>query len=215
MELRLSCTNPSMCCGVGFYTSWPAQNGCHFAEDILKCKEKIFHFDLISLEFVCGFQIGNKSAMIQVMAWHQIGNDIMPWKRLPYCWPFVRGIHWSPAYSPHEEPVLWSFDVYFVVSLDKLFTLLSAWTNCWTNNQVASDLRSTHVSSLLWKFSKPWPTLAHLLSHADPPALSLPELSPSVFSRRDSVLGTKHGMACSAAYHVSSCVGGPRTIPTK
>ena len=53
------------------------------------------------------------------MAWHQIGNDIMTWKHLPYYWPFLRGIHWSTAYSPHEEPVLWSFDVYFVVSLDK------------------------------------------------------------------------------------------------
>ena len=23
----------------------------------------------------------------------------------PHCWPFVRGIHWSPANSPHKRPV--------------------------------------------------------------------------------------------------------------
>ena len=43
-------------------------------------------------------------------------DDVMKWKCFPYFCPFVRGIHLSCG-SPHKGPVMWIFDVGFVVSL--------------------------------------------------------------------------------------------------
>ena len=47
-----------------------------------------------------------------------------------------RGIHWSPAISP-QQPVMWSFDVLFLISLNKLCTKMSScrwfgtpWRSC-------------------------------------------------------------------------------------
>ena len=40
----------------------------------------------------------------------------------PYYWPFVRGIHRWPVDSPHKGPVIWNFDVFFDVCLNKLLT---------------------------------------------------------------------------------------------
>ena len=36
---------------------------------------------------------------------HTLGcypDDVIKWKHFPRCWPFVRGIHRSPVYSPHK-----------------------------------------------------------------------------------------------------------------
>ena len=33
--------------------------------------------------------------------------------------PFVRGIHRSPVDSPHKRPVMQTFNIFFVVSLNK------------------------------------------------------------------------------------------------
>ena len=68
-------------------------------------------------------------------------DDVMEWKHSPHYWPFVRGIHQSLVHSPHKGPVL-CFNASFEVSL----------TNCWTNIQIASDLRchNIHVMSLQW-----------------------------------------------------------------
>ena len=44
---------------------------------------------------------------------------------MPHYWPFVRGIPRRPVDSPCRGPVIWSFAVFFVVSI----------TICWTNNQ--------------------------------------------------------------------------------
>ena len=43
------------------------------------------------------------------------------WKCFPHYWPFVRGIHWWPVDSPHNTTVMYNFDVFLVVSLNKLF----------------------------------------------------------------------------------------------
>ena len=47
-------------------------------------------------------------------------------------WPFVRGIHRWPEDFPHKRPVMQSFDVSFVISLNKLWLVIwDAMTNMW------------------------------------------------------------------------------------
>ena len=55
-------------------------------------------------------------------------------KSFPHYWPFMRGIHRSP----------WCRAL--------MLSLTLAWTNCWTNAQVAVDFRrhEAHVMSLWW-----------------------------------------------------------------
>ena len=55
---------------------------------------------------------------------HQIEN-------FPRYWPFVRGIHRSPVDSPHKGQRRRAL----------VFSLILAWTNGWTNNRDAGDLR--------------------------------------------------------------------------
>ena len=45
--------------------------------------------------------------------------SVIKWRHIPYCWPFVMGIHWLPMDSPYIGPVMRRFDVYFFVSLCK------------------------------------------------------------------------------------------------
>ena len=59
----------------------------------------------------------------------------MPWKSFPYYWPRMRGVHRSKVAS--NAKVLQSFDVFFVVSLDKLVNKQSSfqwfempWRSC-------------------------------------------------------------------------------------
>ena len=49
--------------------------------------------------------------------------------------PFVRGIHWSPVYSPHKGQWLGHL----------LFSLIHTWTNGWANNWNAGDLKLHRV----------------------------------------------------------------------
>ena len=44
-------------------------------------------------------------------------DDVMSWNVFPYHYPSVSGIHWWPVDSPHERPVMWTFDVFFDVSM--------------------------------------------------------------------------------------------------
>ena len=62
-------------------TSSPAQNGRHFADNIYKCiflNQKFCILIPISLNFVPKCPIGNKWALVQVMAWHRIGDKPLP-----------------------------------------------------------------------------------------------------------------------------------------
>ena len=45
--------------------------------------------------------------------------DIIIWNCFQHYWCFVRGTHQSPGYSPHQGPMMWSFDVFICVSLHK------------------------------------------------------------------------------------------------
>ena len=58
-------------------------------------------------------------------------DDVIKWKHFPHYWPFVRGIHRSPVNSPHKGQ--WRGDL--------MFSLVYAWTDSWTNNGDAGDLR--------------------------------------------------------------------------
>ena len=58
-------------------------------------------------------------------------DDDIKWKQFPRYWPFVRGIHRPPVYSPHKDQ--WHGDL--------VFSLISAWTHGWVNNRDAGDLR--------------------------------------------------------------------------
>ena len=46
--------------------------------------------------------------------------EVITWKRFPYYWPFVREIHRPVVDSPHKGPILRSFNVFFVLSLNPL-----------------------------------------------------------------------------------------------
>ena len=58
-------------------------------------------------------------------------DDVIKWKHFPRYWPFVRGIHRSPVYSPHKGQ--WRGAL--------MFSLICVWINGWVNNREAGDLR--------------------------------------------------------------------------
>ena len=58
-------------------------------------------------------------------------DGVIKWKHFPCYWPFVRGIHWASVNSQHKGQ--WHRAL--------IFSLVCAWTNRWTNNGDAGDLR--------------------------------------------------------------------------
>ena len=60
----------------------------------------------------------------------KIHDDIIKWKHFSHYWPFVGGIHWSLANSPHKGQWCWAL----------LFSLIYTWTNSWVNNWDTGDL---------------------------------------------------------------------------
>ena len=78
-------------------------------------------------------------------------DDVIKWKHFPRYWPFVRGIHRSPANSPHKGQ--WRGAL--------MFSLICVWINGWVNNREAGDLRRyrTHydVTVVIW-----YPSETHL-----------------------------------------------------
>ena len=61
----------------------------------------------------------------------QFHDHVIKWKHFPRYWPFVRGIHRSPANSPNKGQ--WRGAL--------MFSLICAWINGWVNNRKAGDLR--------------------------------------------------------------------------
>ena len=55
-------------------------------------------------------------------------DDVIKRKHFPGCWPFVRGIHRSSVGFPSQRPVTRSFDVFFIVRLNKG---LNKQPRCW------------------------------------------------------------------------------------
>ena len=58
-------------------------------------------------------------------------DDVIKWKHFPRYWPFVRGTHRPPVDSHHKGQGRGAL----------MFSLICAWTNGWTNNRDAVDLR--------------------------------------------------------------------------
>ena len=73
----VSCSNWWLC----FNSSPPEQNGRYFVDNIFKyipVNEKFYIFINISLKLVPKGQINSIPALVQIMAWHQIGNKPLP-----------------------------------------------------------------------------------------------------------------------------------------
>ena len=62
---------------------------------------------------------------------HHFHDDVIKWKHFPCYWPFVRGIHRSPANSPHKGHRRGAL----------MFTLICVWINGCVNNCKAGDQR--------------------------------------------------------------------------
>ena len=76
--------------------------------------------------------------LAQLLKYLQIDCNILPWHGSPLCyWPFVRGIHWSSMDYPHKR----------LAAQALIFSLMLAWTNCWTNIPVPGYFTryDTHV----------------------------------------------------------------------
>ena len=58
-------------------------------------------------------------------------DNVIKWNHFPRYWPYVRGIHRSPVYSPHKDQ--WREAL--------MFSLICAWTEGWINNRDAGHLR--------------------------------------------------------------------------
>ena len=69
--------------------------------------------------------------LVHIMARRQFHDDVIKWKHFPRYWPFVRGIHRSPANSPHKGQSRGAV----------MFSLICVWINVWVNNRKAGDLR--------------------------------------------------------------------------
>ena len=82
-------------------------------------------------------------------------HEVMVCTCFPHYWPFVRGIqHWSMA-SPHEHPVMGSFDVFFVIRMSVLLKkpscsgLFEMQENLW---EIIVVYWYMYHSVLLWRF---------------------------------------------------------------
>ena len=60
-----------------------------------------------------------------------VHDDVIKRKHFPRNWPFVRGIHRSPVYSPHKGQ--WRGAL--------IFSLIYVWINDWVNNRASGELR--------------------------------------------------------------------------
>ena len=80
-------------------------------------------------------------------------DDVIKWKYFPRYWPFVRGIHRSPANSPHMTR---GFDVSFDMRLEKQFSKQS-----WRQNQCTKIITIKPIS---WVIALKW-NLQTFLTH--------------------------------------------------
>ena len=109
-------------------------------------------------------------------------GESMWWSSVVHYWPFVRGIHRSPVNSPHKGPVMQTFNISFVVNLNKL---LNKQSSCWLlkmlyyamqcqdNREPPSlkpkaSLRRELISAVICQY---WSTGRSILGCAIPPTL--------------------------------------------
>ena len=102
---------------------------------ILLYKHFLYHEEWIDdISKLWGLRYGdNKSDIYMLITVDH--NDVIKWKHFPRYWPFVRGIHRSPANSPHKGQ--WRGAL--------MFTWICARINGWVNNRETGDLRRHHA----------------------------------------------------------------------
>ena len=88
-----------------------------------------------------------------------VHDDVIKWKHFPRNWPFVRGIHRSPVYSPHKGQ--WRRAL--------MFSLICVWINDWVNNREAGDLRRYRVHYDVIVMPFPFPCHCHIPCHCPLP----------------------------------------------
>ena len=55
----------------------------------------------------------------QSRATGKLYDDVTAWEWFPHYWPFVAGIHQSTVVPPTKRPIMRSFDVFFVICMNK------------------------------------------------------------------------------------------------
>ena len=98
--------------------------GANSNENVIKLVPFSFRWDS---DFDCIFGDIDET-FFQCFSQH---DDVIKWEHFPRYWPFVRGIHRSPANSPHIGQ--WHGAL--------MFSLICVWINSWVNNREACDLR--------------------------------------------------------------------------
>ena len=94
-------------------------------------------------------------------------DDVIKLKHFLHYWPFVWRINWSPVNSP-QKPVMWSFDIFFDVHLNKQLSkqswhkwfetpLCSLWRHC--NDFVILQYPYRTLLSATWLFPAWVPTV--------------------------------------------------------
>ena len=101
LELRLSCTNPSI----------------HF---LPKYSQKTLHISPSPASYGVTF-VSSWSDLCPVLVTDMLHDDVIKWKHFPCYWPFVRGIHQSLVDSPHKGQWCWAL-VVFDLRLNKLLS---------------------------------------------------------------------------------------------
>ena len=71
---------------------------------------------------------GETTTSLALKVWEESTTSLALCERNPpHHLPFVRGINSSLMVSPHKGPVIWSYDVFFVVSLNNLLHKQYSW----------------------------------------------------------------------------------------
>ena len=113
----------------------PWQNWCHFTEDIFKCiflNIYAWIYLKISLKFVPNARIKNDPALVQIMAWHQLGNRQLSEPMLVSLAMLIY-ITWPPYVKVLTfwlaQDMLYQFMTCFNISLVILITSTHWWNN--------------------------------------------------------------------------------------
>ena len=71
-------------------------------------------------------------------------DDVIKWKKIPYYWPFVRGIHRGPVNSPHKGQWRGALMFSLICALNKRLT--KQWWSWWFETPSCSLWRHCNVS---------------------------------------------------------------------
>ena len=85
----------------------------------------------------CCLRTGNqhREETLELWNWYLCLDSTLACRHIGRYWPFVRGIHRPPVNSPHKGQWRGALTI----------SLICAWTNGWTSNRDANDLRRLHA----------------------------------------------------------------------